>query len=302
MIPFLDPITLLQLQVPDQGTLDGTSIADAIGEMEAHMQSNGGTMNYQGQQLPAPVARKAVARLQDPAHWSYFCALHRTPHLRSFLMNPTLDTLRDHLHHIGGNQDVYLFFRVDLLRCWNFLRESTLHAHDWKGCHLLLKRPAWLDQDDFDQALLPVQQAIEAGYAHWGKLAVANKSQVPRLLNTHYLRSDLTRLVEAFPYLDASFRIQWAEQMLAAAMQLHRLTYHVQALKASEQVREMAVDGATRQRAHSIYNRIWEETPAMDRPREGTMTLFQELRQSVSIWIWPLIGGLLWLIFGFETC
>lgn len=38
MIPFLNPITLLQLQVPDQGTLDGTSIADAIGELEAHMQ------------------------------------------------------------------------------------------------------------------------------------------------------------------------------------------------------------------------------------------------------------------------
>lgn len=302
MIPFLNPIHLLMLDLNEEGELDPREIEEAMMDLRIRIEGQGGTWGHQGQRLDADVVMKAAARLLDSVQRPFFCALQGKPELLAFLEAPTLERLRGQMAVSEEDIALYTFFQEDLLRAWNRLQATTLHHYDWKGCLDLLICPDWLDWADHYVALEPMRQAIHTGYQHWGRLAAAKAKGIHALLQTEYLRQDLTQLVDVFPAENTQFRIRWAEQLLKAADQLHRHEFHAEAFKALAQVRQMDLEGAVHQHAETISQRIHSGTPPLARPDAHKLNPLQELLHSWRDWIWIVIPGLLWLIFGFETC
>jgi hypothetical protein len=301
MIPFLNPIYLLQLDFNEKGELDDHEIEEAMMDLRIRIENQGGTWGHEGQRLDADIVIMAAKRLLDPVQRPFFCALQNKPELLAFLEGKSTALIDPRLHMPQADMPLYTFFRHDLLRAWSRLLDKTLRQYDWEGCYGLLYCPDWMDEEDHLAALKPMQQAFDAGYEYWGRVATAKAKNIPALLNSPYLSWDLTKLVDAFPTEKMEFRMQWAEQLLKAADQLHRHEFHAEAFKALHQVRLMDLEDAFQRHVDAVYGRLNGDAPALDQPAPPK-TAKEKIIYAWREWLFPVGATVLFIVVCWEAC
>lgn len=296
---FIDPIELLRLRLPIAGNLEPPDVAAARQRLLTALATKGyNKVRYRGVNLDLQVALHAIQRLEDPVQLAFFCELHRTPYVRTFLRKPSLKSYQ-HLRKFPSKEKrlFYDHFKLELHRTFSHLLATMLEGYKWSALRYLLACPRWMDAESHAVRLQPLMQAIEAGLAHWKKLANVQSHEVYGLLDTPYLSVDLTILVNSLPQSHASIKQEWAEVVVAAAYRLYYKDYNVLAFRTIELSFYTNHSPTLRHKAMTLHKTLYPQGNYMLSGEYARKKTWREIVRRPSFWFAALLLTLFWSMY-----